>query len=72
MVLREGGVWDPLTLMTFFMLGGQMRIHMSNTVLIIKCLVLDGQMDTWMKIPNRKKEIMQMTSYITPSHMGGM
>lgn len=38
------------------MLGGQTGMYMFNTVLI-KCLILDRQMDKWMKISDKKKEI---------------
>lgn len=50
------------------MLGGQRRIHIFNTVFIIKSLVLDKQIYTLMKVSNRKKEIMRAICYITPSH----
>ena len=43
--------------------------HTFNTV-FIKCLILDRLMDKWMKVSNRKKEIMQTAVSIPPSYTG--
>ena len=51
------------------MRGDQTRIHVFNTV-VVKCLVLDRQMDTWTKALNRKKEITQ-TVATSPYHTWG-
>lgn len=51
------------------MRGDQTRIHVFNTV-FVKYLVVDRQMDTWTKAPNRKKEITQ-TVATSPHHTWG-